>query len=80
MGKKNFLIEGVSGAGKTTVAIELEKRGYHVIHGDRELAYRGEPETGESMVPDTSNPSAEWYSEHQLWDVDKVKSSRHRPK
>lgn len=36
MGKKNYLIEGVSGAGKTTVANELEKRGYHVVHGDRE--------------------------------------------
>ncbi|MBJ7411865.1 MAG: hypothetical protein JHD15_16075, partial [Phenylobacterium sp.] len=45
MGVRNFLIEGVSGAGKTAVATELQRRGYQAIHGDRELAYRGDPET-----------------------------------
>ncbi len=73
MGKKNYLIEGVSGAGKTTVAIALQKRGYHVIHGDRELVYRGHPETGEPVTSDTATPSAEWDSEHQLWNLEKVK-------
>ncbi len=43
MGIRNYLIEGVSGAGKTTVAEELERRGRHVIHGDRVLAYVGDP-------------------------------------
>ena len=43
MGIKNYLIEGVSGTGKTTVAEELQRRGYHVIHGDRELSYLGDP-------------------------------------
>lgn len=38
MGIRNYLIEGISGTGKTSVATELERRGYHVIHGDRELA------------------------------------------
>lgn len=74
MGKKNYLIEGVSGAGKTAVATELQKRDYHVIHGDRELVYRGRPETGEPVAPDTDTPSAEWYSEHQIWDLEKVRS------
>jgi predicted ATPase len=74
MGKKNYLIEGVSGAGKTAVATELQKRGYHVIHGDRELVYRGCPETGEPVTPNTDTPSAEWYSEHQVWDLEKVRS------
>jgi broad-specificity NMP kinase len=37
MGKRNYLIEGVSGTGKTSVAEELQRRGHHVIHGDREL-------------------------------------------
>ena len=41
MGIKNYLIEGVSCAGKTTVGTELQKRDYHVIHGDRELAFFG---------------------------------------
>lgn len=74
MGKKNYLIEGVSGAGKTAVATELQKLGYHVIHGDRELVYRGDPETGKRVIPDSDTPSAEWYSEHQLWDLGMVRS------
>lgn len=45
MGIRNYLIGGVSGAGKTTVCNELQRRGYHAIHGDRELAYQGDPET-----------------------------------
>jgi len=28
MGKRNYLIEGVSGAGKTAVCTELQRRGY----------------------------------------------------
>lgn len=74
MGKKNYLIEGVSGAGKTTVAVELQKRGYHVIDGDLELVYRGDSETGKRVIPNTDNPSAEWYSEHQIWDLEMVSS------
>lgn len=51
MGVRNYLIEGVSGAGKTTVAEELERRGCHVIHGDRTLAYLGDPKTGAALEP-----------------------------
>ncbi|MDF2837716.1 MAG: hypothetical protein K0Q63_3356, partial [Paenibacillus sp.] len=29
MGIRNYLIGGVSGAGKTTVCKELQRRGYH---------------------------------------------------
>jgi predicted amidohydrolase YtcJ len=47
MGVKNYLIEGVSGTGKTSVCDELRRRGYHAIHGDRDLAYQGDPKTGE---------------------------------
>ena len=35
-----LLIEGLSGTGKTSVCDELQRRGYHAIHGDRELAYQ----------------------------------------
>ena len=38
MGRRNYLVEGVSGTGKTSVCDELQRRGYHAIHGDRELA------------------------------------------
>ncbi len=74
MGKRNYLIEGVSGAGKTTVATELQRRGYQAIHGDRELVYRGDPETGLAMTPETATSTAIWMSEHQIWDVEKVKA------
>jgi thymidylate kinase len=66
MGLKNYLIEGVSCTGKTSVCDELQRRGYHAIHGDRELAYWGDPETGEPL-----DSSA---YEHWIWDVDKVRS------
>ena len=51
MGRRNYLIEGVSGTGKTAVCTELQRRGYQAIHGDRELAYRGDPETGQPTDP-----------------------------
>ena len=66
MGVKNYLIEGVSCTGKTSVGDELQRRGYHVINGDRELAYWGDPKTGEPL-----DSSA---YEHWIWDVDKVKA------
>lgn len=73
MGIKNYLIDGVSGAGKTTVATELQRRGYQAIHGDRELVYRGDPETGLPVTPETSIPTAAWLSDHQIWDLEKVR-------
>lgn len=66
MGVRNYLIEGLSGTGKTSVCDELQRRGYQAIHGDRELAYRGNPETGE--------PTESIGHEHHIWDVDKLKT------
>ena len=74
MGVRNYLIEGVSGAGKTAVAAELQRRGYQAIHGDRELAYRGDPQTGAPVAPPTDPPTARWLSEHHVWDVEKVRA------
>lgn len=34
-GIRNYLIEGVSGTGKTSVCNELQRRGYQAIHGGR---------------------------------------------
>ncbi|MGE5377780.1 MAG: AAA family ATPase [Bacteroidota bacterium] len=67
MGVKNYLIDGVSCAGKTTVCDELQRRGYHVIHGDEELAYWGNLKTGEP-VADSSDEHRAW-----IWDVAKVR-------
>jgi adenylate kinase family enzyme len=74
MGVRNYLIEGVSGAGKTAVCTELQRSGYQAIHGDRELVYRGDPETGLPTAPETDTPTATWMSEHHIWDVEKVKT------
>ena len=64
MGIRNYLIDGGSGTGKTTVCDELQRRGYQAIHGDREL--RDNRELGEGRA-----------TEHHLpprWDVAKVKA------
>ena len=66
MGRRNYLVEGLSGTGKSTVADELQRRGHHVIHGDRELAYQGDPLTGE--------PTSVGAHENHRWDVAKVRA------
>jgi adenylate kinase family enzyme len=74
MGVKNYLIEGISGTGKTTVCEELQRRGYHAIHGDRELSYRGDPETGEPLDGSGREHDIWFVHQHHIWDTDKVKS------
>lgn len=66
MGVRNYLIEGVSGTGKTSVCNELRRRGYHSINGDRELAYQGDPNTGKSLDG--------FAHAHHIWDVEKVRA------
>jgi broad-specificity NMP kinase len=66
MGRQNVLIEGLSGTGKTSVCDELQRRGYEAIHGDRELAYQGNPRTGEPL-PGTRH-------EHHIWNVERVRA------
>ena len=66
MGKANYLVEGLSGTGKTTVADELARRGIQAIHGDRELAYAGDAVTGEPF--ETSG------RDDHVWDVAKVRA------
>ncbi|NTF45738.1 nucleoside kinase [Rhizobium rhizogenes] len=77
MGVRNYLVEGISGSGKTSVATELQRRGYHVIHGDRELAYRGDPETGEPLdgsALEQGVPDVAFAHRHHIWDLGKVRS------
>lgn len=64
MAKKNYLIEGISGTGKSTVRKELEKRGYHAVEADMEFGYFGDPKTGE---PTEEKSQLNW-----IWDVTKV--------
>ena len=77
MGIRNYLIRGVSGAGKTTVAEELERRDYHVIHGDRTLAYQGDPESGAALdwpAPETGIDRIAWGYMRWIWPVDRVRT------
>lgn len=66
MGRRNYLIEGVSCSGKTTVFNALRERGYHAVNGDTELAYQGDPATGA--------PLDGYAHEHHIWDVNKVRA------
>jgi gluconate kinase len=67
VGMRNYLVEGVSGSGKTSVCKELRRRGFHAINGDTDLAYQGDPETGEP----TDNLPSHW---HHSWRVDEVRA------
>ena len=66
MGRRNFLVEGVSGTGKTSVCKELQRRGHHAINGDTDLAYQGDGATGV--------PTADHSHEHHVWRVEKVQA------
>lgn len=72
MGRRNYLVEGVSGTGKTSVCDELVRRGYQAIHGDRELAYQGDPATG--------HPTGGASHEHHIWDVGRVRALASDPR
>jgi dephospho-CoA kinase len=67
MAKRNYLVEGGSGTGKSSVFRELRKRGYPAIDGDNELAYQGDPSTGER----TEGPGRH---EQHIWDVARVRA------
>jgi hypothetical protein len=71
MGRKNYLIEGLSGTGKTSVCQELSRRGYVAINGDRELAYQGDPTTGDKT--EGFGGDAEARHARHIWDVEKVR-------
>jgi broad-specificity NMP kinase len=66
VGIRNYLVEGVSGTGKTTVCRELRRRGYHAVNGDADLAYQGDPVTGE--------PTGGSRHEHHVWRVARVRA------
>lgn len=65
MAKRNYLVEGGSGTGKSSVCRELRKRGCQAVDGDNELAYAGDPETGERVEVHNHY--------HHIWDVAKVR-------
>ena len=58
-----YLIDGVSGAGKTTICDELIKRGYKAVEADEVLANWIDPITG---LPTDDHSSENWH-----WDKNK---------
>ncbi|RYB93111.1 nucleoside kinase [Nocardioides oleivorans] len=66
MGALNFLVEGVTGTGKTSVCHELRRRGYDAVNGDTDLAIRLSP----GLVP----TSAEDVHGNHGWDATLVRS------
>jgi hypothetical protein len=63
-GKINYLIDGLSGTGKSTILEELTRRGYHAISSDRVWAYSADPETG--------LPGGPRHHDNFMWDKTKA--------
>jgi hypothetical protein len=66
MAKRNYLIEGLSGAGKSSVYEELIRRGYKAISTDRAWKYHD--------GPDGSLPAGPGHHGGSLWDQHKAVS------
>ena len=64
MAKRNYLVEGLSGTGKSSVYEELVRRGYTAITTDRAWAYSADPGTG---LPDGPIGHDTW-----MWDRQKA--------
>jgi predicted ATPase len=45
MAKRNYLVEGLSGAGKSSVYEELIRRGYKAVSTDRAWKLHADPDT-----------------------------------
>lgn len=59
-------IDGLSGTGKSTLSIELERRGYCAVDTDGEFAYFGDPASGQ--------PTDIMVRDNWIWDTRKVRA------
>ena len=71
MAKRNYLVEGLSGAGKSSVYEELIRRGYRAISTDRAWAYLADLDTG--------LPGGPVHHDNWMWDRRKAVSELERP-
>jgi len=71
MAKRNYLVEGLSGTGKSSVHEELVRRGYNAISTDRAWAYHADPHTG---LPGVVRSHDNW-----MWDQQKAASALESP-
>jgi len=70
----NFLINGLSGTGKTSISVELKKRGYKTIDTDDEFGYYADLQTEEPVEFPGKSVTAKWYKKNGwIWNRDKVK-------
>ena len=59
-----YLITGVAGTGKSTLAKELRRRGYAAYDTEEGFSYHVNKQTGERAVY-PANPTPEWYEAHE---------------
>src|SRR5260221_5122134 len=71
MAKRNYLVEGLSGAGKSSVYEELIRRGYNAISTDRAWAYHADPDTG--------LPGGPMHHDNFLWDQQRAVNELESP-
>ncbi len=71
MAKRNYLVEGLSGAGKSSVYEELIRRGYHAVSTDRAWKYYADPDTGLRGGPR--------HSDNSMWDEQRAVSELESP-
>ncbi|MBX4201913.1 AAA family ATPase [Candidatus Saccharibacteria bacterium] len=58
-----YLITGVAGSGKTSLAAELRKRGIAAYDTEEGFSYYADKQTGERVVR-PHEPTQEWYDKH----------------
>jgi hypothetical protein len=71
MAKRNYLVDGLSGAGKSSVYDELIRRGYKAISTDTAWAYHADPDTG--------LPGGPIQHDNWVWDRQKAVSELETP-
>jgi gluconate kinase len=71
MAKRNYLVEGLSGAGKSSVYEELIRRGYRAISTDRAWKYYADPDTRLRGGPP--------HHDNSLWDPQRAVSELENP-
>jgi gluconate kinase len=71
MAKRNYLVEGLSGTGKSSVYEELIRRGYNAISTDRAWASHADPHTG--------LPGGSVHHDNWMWDQQKAASELESP-
>jgi gluconate kinase len=71
MAKRNYLVEGLSGAGKSSVYEELIRRGYKAITTDRAWKYHDDRDTGFPGGP-RHHDSAKWDQQKAVSELERA--------